>query len=592
MLFVSNVFFGRGKASTAGTELSTVLLPEGTAGDKIVKVRSLPPAATGNDETSRQQYPTYVARLPSLTINGDEIQKSKVDWAELASRMITFIAKQCNLKFIVVFSLAFAYAYVQVVRLDGLSPSEKDINDWLILGARSSGILITFCFISGQVFVLTPIMSAMNEIPIHKRFFWNWKKIHVACMLLMTVWAAVHVGCHSHRVRFYFTEWYFEWYSLSTGVILGALILVHALPYLALKVYQGVEGDRNALSWNYFWRWVFRVTHGRIVSDLTALVFVFHADKTLVPLALCIIYAGFRSSSRIEVLEGWFKLTSSGYLKTSSKGLELIFVSNAKLPLEYGYYCSVEAAGRSSSLTMIPLPSTEATKNYFMFRVAPSVFVDAFSSKVTIVNREHPDSAKRSDHFRDFVGFNINAMQVKVIGPFHSTTAAIRDKSCERLVVMIGKDGRSVAETVIKFAQHHRGHFKNGVVILQLCSRQVPQDGVLLEYRLEDGAEPEELSLASDAEKTGEGGDMPIFEVFLDHVNQRVSTSPFIKAYYMFGSMDTDRLHTLLSMLGGDEKTHFLICSATLHKLLKDVYKKYTHMGELQSRIHVEEFQT
>jgi hypothetical protein len=468
-------------------------------------------------------------------------------------------------------------------------------NDLYVIGARASGKLATVFVIAGLVFTLRPFTSAINEIPHYKRNNTGWRRVHVDLFLLSMVFGVVHTVLQVKRMREFPTDFVYETYFLVSGSILWAIYATQGMPYFFISIAQNMKDDHP---WRRFWKWFFRLLHV-YMYPIFIFVYLFHTGSFF-PIAIYLIWVFVHRRSTFEIKDAYYCFEGEGKHEALSL---LIFVSNEKIPFEFGLYCQVEVAGIVGSYTMIPMDKAlkhgkkkgkktssdaelEASGVYLQFIIRPCVLTDALKKRLEDEDESTRYKEKHDKMFqKSFKTLPFREVGLEVSGPYHSTDMGIKDNSARNLVVITGSAGISVAVSVLMFSLCHT--FWRKLVIIIFGGTTAPSDAVA--DKLSNADIPILIT-----QKAGISAEEQAAGVW-KHVKEKIEgNTDSIVSYQVYGKMGDDMMLDLFLTLNSKD-IHFLVCGSRIYGQIVDAIKlgrKSEKMdGEILSRIHNEEFQ-
>jgi len=449
----------------------------------------------------------------------------------------------------------------------------------------------------GLVFTLRPLASALEEIPLYRRNYNGWRRVHVLSMQLCMLFALSHTVFQGLRIADYSAKQVYEDYFLYSGLVLWLLFLLQAAPNFFLSV-------AVAQHTGPFWKWLFRQLHVYLYL-LVAVGYTAHSGS-IFPVVIFMIWVYLRRQSELKLAGHAYFAWGNG---SESETLHLLLQVESKIPYEFGYYCQIEAAGVSASFTMIPsdvVIDSSSTHPVMQFIIKKSVFSDAFRTRIVQETSQNSSFAPIiSINGAEFRKCPVEGVDLRVWGPFHSTNLSIRDKSNTRLVVLTGKDGVSVAESVINFKKV-RDSFWEELVVIQLCGRGRPSEEQVRQMKVADGGEPVDLLVGCGGDGEAEGAVVSLEEgrdarrsrhslgdTLRDslvgesqsavdererretsarkHANsvwEHVATqTASVRAYQLYGQLSPDMVLSLVRKVDSSN-THYLICGKMWYSLL------------------------
>jgi hypothetical protein len=499
-------------------------------------------------------------------------------------------------------------------------------HDIYVLFARASGKLATAFGMVGLLFTLRPLASALEEIPLYRRNYYGWRRVHILSMQLCMLFGLSHTIFQGLRIADYSTKQVYEDYFLYSGLVLWVLFLLQAAPNFFLSV---AVSQRAAP----FWKWLFRQLHVYLYL-LVAVGYTAHSGS-IFSIVLYMAWVYLRRQSELQLADHAYFAWGTG---VESGTLHLLLQVQSKIPFEFGYYCQIEVAGVSASYTMIPSEVVTDSSNahpVMQFIIKKSVFSEAFYNRIALETAQNssfaPSIAVNGTEYRKCP---VESVDLRVWGPFHSTNLSIRDKSNKRLVVLTGRDGVSVAESVISFKKV-RDSFWEQLVVIQLCGRDRPSPESVGFLKVADGGEPLDLlpscgaGVEADSAGVEEGwgsrksrgslgealreslvGESQSAvdererrtavarehaDAVWDHVASQ--TAP-VRAYQLYGQLSPEMVLSLVRKIDSSS-THYLICGKMWYSLLQaaDEYNLPTSRSnegnfgsEMWTRVHNEDF--
>jgi hypothetical protein len=260
------------------------------------------------------------------------------------------------------------------------------------------------------------------------------------------------------------------------------------------------------------------------------------------------------------------------------------------------------------------------------FIIKKSVLTEAFEERLTLDGVRTKDNTEVPPGGDGFHEIDKDDFDIEIFGPYHSTDMTIRSASNTHMVVLVGANGISVAESVLNFSKY-RTNFWKKLIIIELCGSSAPTEQDLKKNNISAGRDPINLRStdAADAadsdslpstgscrsrsgkKRSSDAAGAPLLQptpegslaiadsVWSSIVAKATADETPALSFQIYGALTSDMVGKLIDKLEGLHNApncvHYLICSRTWSDLINGAdtpENKFSY--DLWNRLHNEEF--